>query len=490
MTVSKLKVVLVEPDPFAGTSRKIASYVPGYGESDKDGKDSSEKKDPFDVAMAQTEFVGRPVGGIKAKPNTHAFVQVVDKSGKILKVFNNLGQGQYGTVGQNYRGGHIAEQFVPPEGVTDPNELARLHNEHVASRGKSVIEHYEGEGFSRTIGEVDRTAPKAEVWTDWILTSVRESRAEKTQIVETFGDTYLYAFGEKPRTLEFSGLLMNTLDYNWRSIFWENWDRFFRATKLIDNDARMYIGWDDIVVEGYPLNAVCTEIADMPNAMRFAFVFFVTDYYNISAKTGFSASKSQLIDASRASTAPGGKKLSGTPYLYQNDATTAGLLGKLGGNLLADLISPELDGAAYKKIEAWMGRDAAKIYVEQAGASARDFARSVIRAPYTILAGPRAHKEFLRSFVMKQAFNVTKMFVDMSEASLDERVFGRRGETNAWWGYLSSLTFALTNNPEWAGGTPNNIAPANLDELISRLGYASGAAIGGDALYGAMKSIG
>ena len=489
MTVSKLKVVLVEPDPFAGTSRKIASYVPGYGESDKDGKSSDEKKDPFDVAMAQTEFVGRPVGGIKAKPNTHAFVQVVDKSGKILKVFNNLGHSSMAAAGIRMGGGYIDDQFVPPDGVTDPNELARLHNEHMDRRKRSADRH-ERQLVEDSKHIIEEGQPRADVWTDWILTSVRESRAEKTQIVETFGDTYLYAFGEKPRTLEFSGLLMNTLDYNWRSIFWENWDRFFRATKLIDNDARMYIGWDDIVVEGYPLNAVCTEIADMPNAMRFAFVFFVTDYYNISAKTGFSASKEQLIDASRASTAPGGKKLSGTPYLYQNDATTAGLLGKLGGNLLADLISPELDGAAYKKIEAWMGRDAAKIYVEQAGASARDFARSVIRAPYTILAGPRAHKEFLRSFVMKQAFNVTKMFVDMSEASLDERVFGRRGETNAWWGYLSSLTFALTNNPEWAGGTPNNIAPANLDELISRLGYASGAAIGGDALYGAMKSIG
>ena len=75
-----------------------------------------------------------------------------------------------------------------------------------------------GEGGSDTItggagmGIDAQGNPAAAAWTDWILQGVREARMEKTQVVETFGDSYLYAFGEKPRVLAFQGLLMNTAD--------------------------------------------------------------------------------------------------------------------------------------------------------------------------------------------------------------------------------------------------------------------------------------
>ena len=129
-----------------------------------------------------------------------------------------------------------------------------------------------------------------DAWTDWLLINVHEERSEKTQIVETFGDTYVYAFGEHPRVMSFIGVLLNTPDYPWRAVFWDNWENVFRATRLIEQDARMYIMFDDIMVEGYPLSATADQSAADPNALSFRFSFLVTNYVNLAQTNGYKES--------------------------------------------------------------------------------------------------------------------------------------------------------------------------------------------------------
>jgi hypothetical protein len=136
------------------------------------------------------------------------------------------------------------------------------------------------------------------VWTDWFLQTVREERVEKTQLLETFGETYLFAFGQKPRTLVFQGTLMNTQDFNWRATFWENWENEFRASQLIKHEARMYVSWDDILVEGYPINAVTHQVADSPNAMVFSFTFFVTNYVSLAKRNDWEGARRQVVPLS------------------------------------------------------------------------------------------------------------------------------------------------------------------------------------------------
>lgn len=120
------------------------------------------------------------------------------------------------------------------------------------------------------------------VLSNFLLQSVQEQRAEKQQIVETFGEDYIFFFGERPRFIRFSGLLLNTADFNWKSEFWENYDRNLRGTRLVELNARLYIYYDDVVVEGYIIDAGTNLETGKPYAVDFQFTLFVTNYAHLS----------------------------------------------------------------------------------------------------------------------------------------------------------------------------------------------------------------
>ena len=119
-------------------------------------------------------------------------------------------------------------------------------------------------------------------YSDFILQGVVDSRAEKTQIIETFGETYAYFYGEKPRFLKFNGLLMNTEDFNWRAQFWHNYDTFFRGSKLVEKNARLYLAYDTIVVEGYAIEAIAQDDSDDPYSVPFTVTMLLTNYHEYS----------------------------------------------------------------------------------------------------------------------------------------------------------------------------------------------------------------
>jgi hypothetical protein len=119
-------------------------------------------------------------------------------------------------------------------------------------------------------------------YADYILQNVQEQRMEKQQIIETFGDPYVYFFGERPRIVQFSGQLISSEDFNWRSQFWKNYDENIRGTKLVQNNARAYISFDTIVVEGYVLTASAIDTADSPYTIPFNLSMLVTNYYDWS----------------------------------------------------------------------------------------------------------------------------------------------------------------------------------------------------------------
>lgn len=128
----------------------------------------------------------------------------------------------------------------------------------------------------------DAKIGKSAYYSNFIIQSVSESRAEKQQIIETFGEDYVYFFGERPRFLNVRGLLLNTQDFNWKSEFWENYERHLRGTRLVEQNARAYLYFDDVVVEGYFLAAEGNMDSGMPHAMPFSFTMFVSNYSILS----------------------------------------------------------------------------------------------------------------------------------------------------------------------------------------------------------------
>jgi hypothetical protein len=119
-------------------------------------------------------------------------------------------------------------------------------------------------------------------YTNFLVQSVVEERHEKQQIVETFGDAYIFFYGEAPRLIQVSGVLLNTNDFNWRSEWWENYERYFRGTRLVENGARLYMIYDDVIIEGYMLQAQAVDNSQTPYTIPLTFQMFVTGYTNIS----------------------------------------------------------------------------------------------------------------------------------------------------------------------------------------------------------------
>jgi hypothetical protein len=119
-------------------------------------------------------------------------------------------------------------------------------------------------------------------YSNFILQSVQESRMERQQIVETFGDTYLFLFGESPRMLQVSAILVNSFDFNWKAEFDYNYENYLRGTKSLEKGARTYLFYDENVVEGYIINAVTSYDSQMPQQVQLQFQFFVTNRRNIS----------------------------------------------------------------------------------------------------------------------------------------------------------------------------------------------------------------
>lgn len=116
----------------------------------------------------------------------------------------------------------------------------------------AVITIYDANGpmFVEGCTPPDGDASGVTEYTDFILQNIEEARAEKQQVVDTFGSPYVFFYGEQPRTVTINGVLLNTDDHNHRSQFWRNYDLYFRGTKLVQNNARIFIAYDTVVLEG------------------------------------------------------------------------------------------------------------------------------------------------------------------------------------------------------------------------------------------------
>jgi hypothetical protein len=184
--------------------------------------------------------VRRPYRGIEIKEDTYGIIKVIKADGTEVPLVDAGGAVKPRAGNNTSAGSGVASQ-------TGSNKLASTYN-----------------------------------YSNFIIQRVDESRQEKSQVLETFGDTFIFFFGERPRILNVSGLLMNTLDFNWRTEFWYNYENTLRGTKLVEQNARMYLHWDDIIVEGYMLQAQARDDSEMPYHIPFSFSMFVTSHIYLS----------------------------------------------------------------------------------------------------------------------------------------------------------------------------------------------------------------
>jgi hypothetical protein len=158
---------------------------------------------------------------------------------------------------------------------------------------------------------------------NFLVQSVQEGRAEKNQIVETFGDAYIFFFGENPRFIQVQGVLLNSNDFQWRTEWWANYNKYLRGTKLAEMGARLYLLYDDVVLEGYIMESQAQENSTAQWQVMFSFKMFVTNYQsvNMPGDPNFPVRASALLpnDVTLTSADSTGRLME----LYRGDAATA-----------------------------------------------------------------------------------------------------------------------------------------------------------------------
>ena len=114
-------------------------------------------------------------------------------------------------------------------------------------------------------------------FTKFFLESVQEGHTERSQIVETFGQFYVFFFGERPPIYTFSGTLLNTENINWSNDYRLYYDQFLRGTKCVENNARVVLTYSYTQLEGYILGTGTSFNSVNEQGVGFTFQLLVID---------------------------------------------------------------------------------------------------------------------------------------------------------------------------------------------------------------------
>jgi hypothetical protein len=113
--------------------------------------------------------------------------------------------------------------------------------------------------------------------TKFFLEQVQESREEKVQIIDTFGQWIAFFFGHRPEVYNYAGTLLNARNHDWTNEFQENYEHFLRGTQAVKNRATIILQYDDVMVEGYMLNCVIQRSSNTDKAVPFSFNMLVAN---------------------------------------------------------------------------------------------------------------------------------------------------------------------------------------------------------------------
>jgi hypothetical protein len=179
------------------------------------------------------------------------------------------------------------------------------------------------------------------IYSNFFLQQISEERMEKQQVLETFGEPYIFLFGERARMMAFSGILINTQDFNWEAEWWDNYNNELRGTKCVENDARVFLQFDDTLISGYILSANAQKNAQERNWVNFSFQMFITTYTNIK---DIGRSEAHPYLGTAGVTKESLKLSDNKPWRASWDSAGKGL-ANMRPNLLADKFDPSTDGS-------------------------------------------------------------------------------------------------------------------------------------------------
>jgi hypothetical protein len=171
----------------------------------------------------------------------------------------------------------MARMFVPL-----PN--AAVREIYLDSIGKAGSEQAEARRIAEVIataeGSFGNGSPGGSGYIDFLMTQAQESYTEKVQISEVLSDNFIsYFFGAAPPVFNYTGVLYNTLQNDWRSAFSILYHQVIRGTQLARRKVSLCLAYDNVIVTGAILNMNQSLDATQQMAATFSFSMLVKQYY-------------------------------------------------------------------------------------------------------------------------------------------------------------------------------------------------------------------
>ena len=166
-----------------------------------------------------------------------------------------------------------------------------------------LIEEFDDQEASiRLFGKKPGSKEEADLippYTKFFLQAAQESYNERNQIVETFGDYYVFFFGQRPQIYNFSGTLLNSRSSSWLNDWKFMYQNFLRGTRAVENNARIVLSYGGRQIEGYILNTSNNTVADNPLGASFSFQLLLIDekFINFSNDFGLVVSDGKLSES-------------------------------------------------------------------------------------------------------------------------------------------------------------------------------------------------
>lgn len=129
-----------------------------------------------------------------------------------------------------------------------------------------------------TLGETERGTERSYGlgYIDFLLTMAQESFDEKVQINDVLSDNYVsFFFGKRPPVFQYTGILFNTRQDDWRSAFTIIYNDIIRGTELARRKAVVTLSYDNMAVTGALVRMNQVLRAEQQMASQFDFSILV-----------------------------------------------------------------------------------------------------------------------------------------------------------------------------------------------------------------------
>lgn len=113
----------------------------------------------------------------------------------------------------------------------------------------------------------------------FLLDRAQEGFNEKAQVVDVVGDQYVaYMFGQSPPVFNYSGILMNTRQDDWRAAFTVLYQMIVRGSRMAKFGRAVVLSYDDVFITGTILSMQQVLSSTMQTSAQFSFSLLVKRY--------------------------------------------------------------------------------------------------------------------------------------------------------------------------------------------------------------------